>query len=67
MLEDQGPLDTEAAAKRTGLSASSLEKLRVTGMGPAYLKLGRRVVYDIRDLESWMAARRVRSTSEVRK
>ena len=53
------------AARFLNLSKSTLDKLRLTGGGPAYLKLGpRRVVYDPVDLERWAAERRRRSTSE---
>ena len=39
------------AAKYLGLSASTLAKLRMTGDGPAFSKLGRRVVvYRLVDL-----------------
>ena len=64
MLDEADPFDTERAAKRLGLAVSTLEKLRVTGGGPAYLKLGRRVLYEARDLDSWKAARRTHSTSQ---
>lgn len=59
-----GPLDTESAAQALGLSPRTLEKYRVSGHGPAYLKLGRLVRYEREDLETWKDARRVRSTSE---
>ena len=49
--EESRKLNTIEAAKRVGLGKSTLEKLRLTGYGPTYLKVGRRVVYDIRDLE----------------
>lgn len=55
----------EAAAAYVGLSASTLNKLRVFGGGPAFLKLGRRVVYDVRDLDQWLSDRRRQSTSEA--
>jgi hypothetical protein len=55
----------EAAAAYVGLSASTLNKLRVFGGGPAFLKLGRRVVYDVRDLDQWLSNRRRQSTSEA--
>jgi predicted DNA-binding transcriptional regulator AlpA len=58
-------LPVEAAATYTGLSASTLNKLRVFGGGPAYLKLGRRVAYSIADLDAWLASKRRHSTSEV--
>lgn len=64
MAEEYDVFDTERAARRLGLSASTLEKLRCMGGGPAYLKLGRRVVYEARDLDDWKAARRTHSTSQ---
>lgn len=57
-------LSVEMAANYTGLSASTLNKLRVFGGGPIFLKLGRRVAYDIADLDAWLAERRRRSTSD---
>ncbi|MEW9305478.1 helix-turn-helix transcriptional regulator [Labrys neptuniae] len=58
-------LTTNEAACFLKLSASTLTKMRLTGNGPAYLKLGpRRVVYDIADLERWTNDCRRRSTSE---
>lgn len=58
-------LTVKAAAPYLGLSTSTLNKWRVTGLGPAYLKLGpRRVVYDRADLDAWLAASRRRSTSD---
>ncbi len=65
MADENDVLDTDGAARRLGLSVSTLEKLRVTGGGPAYLKLGRRVVYEASDLDDWKAARRTLSTSQA--
>ena len=56
-------LRTEDAATYTGLSASTLTKLRLTGGGPEYLKLGKVVVYDLADLDAWLVSKRRRSTS----
>ena len=58
-------LTTPQAAAFVGLGVSSLEKLRVTGGGPAFLKIGRRVVYDARDLEQWLAKHKRSSTSDI--
>jgi hypothetical protein len=58
------PLDTLGAAAYTGLAASTLEKLRVYGGGPRYLKLRRLVRYRPADLDDWLAERIVSSTSE---
>lgn len=57
-------LAVEAAARHLGLSASTLNKLRVFGGGPVFLKLGRRVAYDIADLDQWLETKRRRSTSD---
>jgi predicted DNA-binding transcriptional regulator AlpA len=56
---------TPDAARRVGLSESSLEKLRCRGDGPAFVKIGSRAVgYLIEDLDAWLVSRRRRSTSE---
>jgi predicted DNA-binding transcriptional regulator AlpA len=57
-------LDSQKAAGWTGLSTSTLAKLRLTGNGPAYIKLGRRVGYRREDLDAWIEANRFKSTSE---
>lgn len=56
-------LRTEDASTYTGLSASTLTKLRLTGDGPEYIKLGKSVVYDPTDLDTWLSSKRRRSTS----
>lgn len=58
-------LRTPAAASLVGLSASTLTKLRLTGGGPMYLKLGKTVVYDPSDLKNWLESKRRRSTAVV--
>lgn len=59
-------LTTNDAAAYLGIAASTLSKMRLTGGGPVFLKLGfRRVVYDVADLEAWAATRRRQSTSHV--
>ena len=51
-------LNVREAAAYLGLSVSNLNKLRITGTGPRFLKLGSRVLYDCRDLEAWVADRK---------
>jgi hypothetical protein len=55
---------TAEAAAYCGSCASTFEKLRLYGGGPLYSKLGRRVVYNIDDLDAWLAANKRRSTSD---
>ncbi len=57
-------LNADQTARRLGLSISTLAKMRLYGTGPVYSKLGRRVVYQIEDLENWIKANRYQSTSE---
>ena len=57
-------LSTPEAAEYLGLGKSTLDKLRLTGGGPKFSALGRRVVYDPRDLEEFVKARKRLSTSE---
>ena len=58
-------LDTVSAARVVGLSPSTLTKLRLSGKGPAYVKLGRRVVYEAGELCRWLEEHRRLSTSEA--
>ena len=44
---------TQQAAVLLGLSHRTLEKHRTYGTGPAYRKLGGRVVYAVEDLQAW--------------
>ena len=65
MTTDSALLDVRAAAARLGISASSLNKWRVSGDGPIYIRVGAAVRYAPRDLADWLAARRRRSTAEA--
>ena len=59
-------LRAPAAAAYVGLSTSTMAKMRCRGDGPVYSKAGPRVVvYDMADLERWLASRRRRSTSDI--
>jgi predicted DNA-binding transcriptional regulator AlpA len=53
------------AANLLGLSESTLAKLRLSGGGPEYLKLGRSIRYARKSLDTWIAARARRSTSDI--
>lgn len=60
-----GLLDTKAAATHLGLHPNTLEKMRVYGGSPPYCRLGRAVRYRLEDLNDWVAARVVESTSQA--
>ena len=59
-------LRTPEAARFLSLSGRTLEKHRTYGTGPAYHKLGGRVVYAIDDLKAWADRGAVTSTSDPR-
>ena len=54
-----------AAAEYCGVSQSFLAKGRCHGYGPKFLKLGKAVVYDLRDLDAWLEQSRRTSTSDT--
>lgn len=57
-------LTTQQAAHHIALSPRTLERYRVTGEGPPFLKVGRLVRYRIRDLDVWLDAAVRQSTSD---
>ena len=57
-------LRTAEAARYLSLSPRTLEKHRTFGTGPAYRKLGGRVVYAPEDLQEWAERGRRSSTSD---
>ena len=59
-------LTVAGAAEYVGLAVSTLNKLRMTNLGPRFLKISdRRVVYDSADLDAWLESRRRTSTSDA--
>ena len=57
-------LSTREAASYTKLGKSTLERLRVEGNGPTFIKAtATRVVYSVDDLDAYLQARRHRSTA----
>jgi predicted DNA-binding transcriptional regulator AlpA len=57
-------LRTPEAARFLSLSGRTLEKHRTFGTGPAYRKLGGRVVYALDDLQAWADRGAKQSTSD---
>jgi predicted DNA-binding transcriptional regulator AlpA len=50
-------IDQQNVRIRTGLSGPTLWRMRRDGTGPAWAKLGRRVLYDAEKLELWISER----------
>jgi hypothetical protein len=51
-------MTTNEAAAYIGKSASWLNKTRMSGTGPVYLKIGGGVRYDVTDLDAFLAGKR---------
>lgn len=63
-MADQRILRTPEAAHYLGLSPSTLEKMRLDGAGPVYVRLGGRAVgYDVRALDAWLDAQAAQSAT----
>ena len=65
MIDIPGVLPASDAARFLGLSQSTLAKLRLSGNGPIYCKLGRRVVYRREDLAAWLESRVAHNTTDA--
>ena len=57
-------LNQRELADRWGLSENTLERWRVEGIGPVFLKLKGRVLYRVEDIKTFEAASLRKSTSE---
>jgi excisionase family DNA binding protein len=66
-LKMQPLLTQDEAAELLRLSVRTVERLRVSGRGPKFLKAGKSVRYRECDLVAWVEARVVGSTSEKEK
>jgi hypothetical protein len=60
-------LTERAAAALLSVSVRSLQRLRQTGGGPKFVRLGAAVRYRLADLETFVASRVVNSTSAILK
>jgi predicted DNA-binding transcriptional regulator AlpA len=58
-------LSVRETAELLQVSKSWLNKSRLVGCGPPYLKLGRRVLYDVADIEGWLVTKKRSNTSQL--
>lgn len=47
-------LNTADAAAYMGVSQDFLKRARITGKGPVYAKIGKKVIYRLRDLDAFV-------------
>lgn len=65
LAADYGLIDTAELARRTGTSTSTWTCRRVSGDGPPFIKVGKCVRYQWRDVEAWLESQKRRSTSDT--
>ena len=58
-------LDTAEVAARTRTPESTVRSWRRRGIGPAYSRVGRRRLYDLADVDAFIAAGRVETSGMV--
>src|SRR6516162_2970328 len=56
---------TGVAGPYAGYAPSTFEKMRLTGEGPPYRKVGRLVIYDLDEVDSWLDSGLRQSTSDT--
>ncbi|GAB3252502.1 helix-turn-helix transcriptional regulator [Arthrobacter pigmenti] len=59
-MRERGALDSEDAAVYLGFARATLKRWRTTGTGPAYVRVGSKIVYRIEDLDAFLRAHRIR-------
>ena len=57
-------LDVNVVSELLGVSTSTLAKWRLTGTGPPFLKVGKKILHRQSDLEKFLDCRRRLSTSD---
>jgi hypothetical protein len=62
-----GLMLTADAAHYLMMSPRNLERYRMTGGGPRFMKSGRRCLYRRTDLDTWLNSRSFENTAQARK
>jgi predicted DNA-binding transcriptional regulator AlpA len=58
-MTDKRPLiKTKQLSEHTGLPEVFFRRARISGDGPAFIKLGKTVLYDLKDVDAWIEARK---------
>jgi hypothetical protein len=58
-------LDTAEVAAHTRTPESTLRSWRQRGIGPAYCRVGRRILYTVADVDAFILAGRIETTGVV--
>jgi len=65
-MEPNSFMPTGEVAQLLHISTKTLERWRVEGTGPVFRKAGRKVLYALADIETWLNANAFTSTSEAK-
>jgi hypothetical protein len=57
-------MNTKELSDYLKISTKTLERMRLNGDGPAYIKVGRRVLYSDLQIETYISERSYQSTAE---
>jgi predicted DNA-binding transcriptional regulator AlpA len=57
-------LSEKDAAEFLGIKVQTLQNWRQARTAPPYYKVGGKIIYDLREVEQWMEARRVPTASD---
>ena len=58
-FEHKRLLSTPAAARFLAIGSGTLANWRLDNKGPKYLRAGRKILYDIRDLNEWIETQKI--------
>jgi hypothetical protein len=62
-IEIEKLIADDVAAAKLGVKVNTLTAWRALGQGPPFVKIGRRVFYEDRDLATWLGTRRQQPTT----
>jgi excisionase family DNA binding protein len=57
-------LSVKEAAAYVPVAKGTLDKLRILGGGPRFIKIGKKVLYDMTDLDAWIEEHKQANTAD---
>ena len=58
-------LSVKAAAAYVPVAKGTLDRLRLSGGGPRFIKIGKKVLYDLADLDAWIEDHKQANTADA--
>ena len=63
-MEKEEYFNTKEVAKYMKISPRTIERWRTEGQGPEYHKVGRKVIYNVSDINAYLASNKYSHTSQ---